>query len=96
MKQYQVEMIGKDTWKPDEIVIDKPEMDILLEMNWNEPPNDRVECTLKSENNKNFTALDFMFQLHNFVAQYDLGDHQFFEGLNQDLESNRYIIHTGS
>lgn len=96
VKQYQIDINEKDTWKPDEIVFDKPEITLLLEMGWEEPPHDKVEFTLKSENNKNFTALDLMFQINNFLAQYDLSDHHFFEGLHKDSENNRYMIHLGS
>lgn len=95
VRQYQIEINGEDTWKPDEIVLDQSHIDILLEIDWEDPPNDKIQFTFNSDNSKNFNALDLMFQLHNFVAQYDLGDHHFFEGFSKNSQ-NQYVVDLGS
>ena len=96
MKQYQVDIGKEDTWQPDSIVLEQPAISLLLEMGWADPPLDEVTFQLESENKENFTALDLMFQLNNVLAEYDLGDHRFFEGLDHDPEDNRYTIRLGS
>lgn len=96
VRQYQVDIKGKDVWQPGEIVFDKPEIKILLERDWEYPPDDKIEFTLESENSKKFSALDLMFQLNNFLTGYDLGDDCFFEGLRYESESRRYILKLGS
>lgn len=96
IKQYQIRITGKDTWKPDEIVIKKPQIEILLERDWEYPPDDKIEFTLESENSKNFTALDLLFQLNNILAGCDLGDNRFFEGLRFNSESGQYVLKLGS
>jgi hypothetical protein len=96
IKQYQIDIIEKNTWQPDEIVINKFEINLLLDMDWQSPPDDRIEFTLKSENSTRFTALDLMFQLNNTLAEYNLGDYRFFEGLIYFSEKDLYIINLGS
>ncbi len=96
IKQYQIDINEKDSWQPDRIVVDKPQINLLLDMDWQLPPDDQIEFTLKSENEKGFTALDLIFQLNNFLAGYDLGDYQFFEGLKYTPETDRYLIKLGS
>ena len=96
IKKYQLDIKGKDTWQPDQIVIEKPEIEIFFERDWEYPPDDKIQFTLESENRKNFTALDLMFRLNKKIAEYDLGDFCFFEGLTFDSANNRYILHLGS
>lgn len=96
LKNYQIKITGKDKWQPDEIVIEKPQAEIFYERDWEYPPDDRIEFTLESENRKNFTALDLMFQLNNKIAGYDLGDYCFFEGLKFDTQIKKYVLHLGS
>jgi hypothetical protein len=101
VEKYQEEIRGEDIeeqkkWNPDKILINKPKIKLLFEMNWEDPPKDKVKFTLNSSNQKNFTALDLMFQLHNFIADYDLGNHHFFEGLRYDKDNDLYIVNLGS
>ena len=96
IKQYQIRITGKDTWNPDEIIIKKPQIEILLERDWEYPPDDKIEFTLESENSKKLTALCLMFQLNNILAGYDLGDNCFFEGLKFNSESGQYVLKLGS
>lgn len=45
---------------------------------------------LKASNGTYFTALDLLFQLENQVANKDLGDHIFFEGLTANDTEEKY------
>lgn len=38
---------------------------------------------LKADNGKNFTALEFLMKTHNQQANKELGDHVFFEGIDE-------------
>lgn len=96
VKKHQIKITGKDSWQADEIVIEKPQIKVILERDWEYPPDDRIEFALESEDRKNFTALDLMFQLNNFLAGYDLGDKCFFEGLKFDAENKKYFLNLGS
>lgn len=96
IKKYQIKITGKDTWNANEIVSEKPQIEIFYERDWEYPPDDIIEFTLESENKQNFTALDLMFQLNNKIAEYDLGDFCFFEGLKFDAQIKKYVLHLGS
>ncbi len=96
VKKHQIKITGKDSWQAGETVIEKPQIKVVLERDWEYPPDDKIEFTLESKNRKNFTALDLMFQLNNFLAGYDLGDNCFFEGLKFDAESKKYLLNLGS
>lgn len=96
VRQYQINITEKDAWQPDKIVIEKPQIKVLLEMDWEMPLDDQVEFFIKSENSISFTASDIMFQINNHLAEYDLGDYQFFEGLNLNRGKKLYIINLGS
>ena len=45
-----------------------------------------VLATLKADNGKNFTALEFLMKTHNQQANKELGDHVFFEGTDENPE----------
>lgn len=45
-----------------------------------------VVATLKADNAKNFTALEFLMKSHNQQANKELGDHVFFEGTDENPE----------
>ncbi len=54
-----------------------------------ETPNDKehqveILATLKADNGKNFTALEFLMKAHNQQANKELGDHVFFEGTDEN------------
>ena len=91
VKQHQIKITGKDSWQADEIVIEKPDIKVILERDWEYPPDNKIEFTLESEDRKVFTALDLIFQLNNVLAGYDLGDKCFFEGLKFDAESKKSL-----
>ena len=46
-----------------------------------------IIAKLKAENEKSFTALEFLMKVHNQQANKDLGDHVFFEGINETKEN---------
>jgi hypothetical protein len=96
VRARQVRIFGKDTWHPEEVLWDKPKLDLLLVRDWEYPPDNEVLFSLTSENSKNFTAVDLAFQLHNFLAQYHLSDYVFLEGLVWNPDNGRYVIHLGS
>lgn len=114
--QYQ-KLILKDkaAWKPEEIVIARPLVDIsytvwidrdslaenetLLENDdfFEEEENSEdglfqaeVEARFRADNAKNFTALELLYKLHQQMTTKELGDHVFFEGLDE-VESARDI-----
>ena len=43
-----------------------------------------IIATLKADNGKNFTALEFLMKTHNQQANKELGDHVFFEGTDEN------------
>jgi hypothetical protein len=43
-----------------------------------------IFARLKADNNKNFTALEFLLKAHNQQANKELGDHVFFEGTDEN------------
>lgn len=96
VKEYQIDIRGKDTWQPDAVVFNRPQIKILLEMDWELPPDDIAEFLIESESSENLTALDLIFQLNNLIAEYDLGDHVFFEGLTYSGKDDLYFINLGS
>lgn len=94
--QYQLDIRGKDTWQPEEIAVAKPQIKVLLEMDWESPPNDTALFTIKSVSSQNLTASELMFQLNNYIAEYDLGDYIFFEGLTYSEKDDLYFVNLGS
>ena len=45
-----------------------------------------IIATLKADNGKYFTALEFLMKAHNQQANKELGDHVFFEGIDEEPE----------
>lgn len=43
-----------------------------------------IIAKLKADNGKNFTALEFLQKTHNQQSNKELGDHVFFEGIDED------------
>jgi hypothetical protein len=43
-----------------------------------------IIAKLKADNGKNFTALEFLQKAHNQQSNKELGDHVFFEGIDED------------
>lgn len=96
VEQHQINLSRNSVWHPFEIVISKAEIKMLLDFDWEMPPDDKIKFVFKSSNSNGFTALDLMFQLNNFLADYDLGDSHFFEGLEYIIEKDQYLVKLGS
>lgn len=98
---YEAWIKGKEDISSNETVTDEDNV-------FNEDDSDhgmfQVEfcATLKASNGAYFTALDLLFQLENQVANKDLGDHIFFEGLTANdngapsNETPLYFMYLGS
>ncbi len=96
VKKYQVDITDQDNWKPGEIIFDERVINIIADFDWETPPDDRIEFSFQSDNAAGFTALDLLFRLNNFLADYDLGDSQFFEGLKYIPQNKQYLLKLGS
>jgi hypothetical protein len=102
VRQYHIDVTGKDTWAPDLVVLPVPHVQLAYEY-WDDN-DDQIEdvLDLKSSNGRDFTALDLLFQLHNAVVEEIRdGDHHFFEGLTLDTEVPtgeipQYLLNLGS
>jgi len=59
-----------------------------------------VFAKLKADNGKDFTALEFLIKTHNQQSNKNLGDHIFFEGVDDEFEPIKglptYYISCGS
>lgn len=59
-----------------------------------------IVAKLTADNGANFTALEFLMKTHNQLANKELGDHNFFEGIDHNSEDDdelpRYYISCGS
>lgn len=99
------------SWKPDEVIINAPEIQIQY-MAWitsledlkenevlidddkdvfEEYPDEEehqveIIATLKADNKAYFTALEFLMKVHNQQSNKELGDHIFFEGIDETPE----------
>lgn len=86
---YEAWIKGKEDISSNETVTDEANA-------FNEDDSDhglfQVEfcARLKASNGTYFTALDLLFQLENQVANKDLGDHIFFEGLTANDTEEKY------
>lgn len=107
--QYQKLILKeKAAWKPEEIVITRPLVDIsytvwidrdslaenetLLENDdfFEDEENSEdglfqaeVEARFSADNGRNFTSLELLYKLHQQMTTKELGDHVFFEGLDE-------------
>lgn len=123
--QYQKLILKeKAAWKPEEIIITRPLVDIsytvwidkdslaenetLLENDdfFEDEENSEdglfqaeVEARFRADNGKNFTALELLYKLHQQMTTKELGDHVFFEGLEEDESATnipRFYLNCGS
>lgn len=110
--KYQEAIHGNNVlWKPDEVMINAPEIQIQY-MAWitsledlkenevlidddedvfEEYPDEEEQqveiiATLKADNKTYFTALEFLMKAHNQQSNKELGDHIFFEGIDETPE----------
>ena len=83
--QYMCWVKGSEDLLENEELIDGDE-----EVFEDEPEDDHYQveivATLKADNGKNFSALEFLMKTHNQQSNKYLGDHTFFEGIDIDPE----------
>ena len=125
VNQYQNLILKeKAAWKPEEIIIARPLVDIsytvwidrdslaenetLLETDdfFEDEENSEdglfqadVGARFRADNGKNFTALELLYKLHQQMTTKELGDHVFFEGLEEDEGATnipRFHLNCGS
>ncbi len=101
VRQYQIDIGGKDTWRPEEVVIPYPHIRVAY-MCWQADEQIEPVIELASDADASFTAGEILFKLHNAVVeQLREIDHHFFEGLGLDShqaagESPLYVLDQGS
>jgi hypothetical protein len=99
--QYQIEIRGEDTWRPNEIVLPCPLVRVVY-MCWEGDEQIEPVVELVSDDGESFTASELLFKVHNaVVGQLRETDHHFLEGFQ--LHSNQaadrpplYVLHQGS
>jgi hypothetical protein len=82
VRRYQIDIGGKDTWQPDEVVIPCHRIRVVY-MCWQGGEQIEPVIDVASDNGVSFTAGELLFKLHNAVVE-QLRDinHHFFEGLS--------------
>ena len=101
VKQYQIDILGRDSWSPDEVVVPGQQIRVVYCYWQGEEQLDGV-VDLASDRVEGFSAGELLFKLHNRVVGPLRGNnHCFFEGLS--LHSNQrpgkaplYVLHQGS
>jgi hypothetical protein len=101
VRQYQIDICKKDTWRPDQVVIPCPCIRVVYRC-WERDEQIEPVIELASENGESFTAGDLLFQLHNAVVEHLREiDHHFLEGLvlhsrQVDGKPPLYVLRQGS
>ena len=82
VQQYHMDITGKDTWEPDLMVLPAPRVTVAYTyFGYDDEEEATIELT--AANDRDFTALDLLFKIHNAVIDQLSGDdHHFFEGLS--------------
>ena len=96
--QYQIVIKGTSIkWTPHEIVTPLSHMSIILDRDWIEEEEEQlITLEVSNADGSPLTSLDVLYQLNNSLADYDLGDLQFFEGLEFLPDQNAYLLKLGS
>lgn len=102
VRQDQIQILGKDNWRPDEEVIPVPRVTMHF-FHWSEDDEELESIVdIVGANGKAILALELLFQVHNAVVELvGNDDHHFFEGLHlmeppQDASQPHYMLHLGS
>jgi hypothetical protein len=81
VRQYQIDIRSKDTWRPSEVVIPGSKLRLVYEC-WEGDKQIEPVIELSSDSGASFTASELLFKIHNAVVEQLRGmDHHFFEGL---------------
>ena len=93
VREYHLDIDGEDSWKPEEVVLDAPRVQVAYEYWDDEGEELEALLDLTAANAKNFTALDLLFQLHNATVEHLRdNDHHFFEGLDVEAEQTDGVL----
>jgi hypothetical protein len=101
VKQHQIDILERDTWFPDEVVIPCHQIRVVYTYWQGEEHLDGV-VELTSDGVEGFSAGELLFKLHNaVVGPLRENDHCFFEGLSlyfhqTPVKAPLYILHQGS
>jgi hypothetical protein len=98
---YQIDIVGKDTWRPEEVAISSPRIRVAY-MCWQGDEQIEPVIELASDEGNSLTAGELLFKLHNaMVEQLREINHHFLEGL--ELHSHQsagepplYVLSQGS
>jgi hypothetical protein len=81
VRQYQINIARKDTWRPDQVVIPCGRIRLGY-LCWEGGEQIEPVVELPSSNGQSFTAGELLFQIHNaVVVQLRETNHRYFEGL---------------
>lgn len=81
VRQYQIRIRKKDSWRPDAVVIPAPRVAVRY-MCWQGDEQIEPVVRLAADDGAGFPAGELLFKLHNAVVeQLREIDHHFFEGL---------------
>lgn len=81
--QYQMDILGKDDWDSEAVVINSPQVEVSHDCWETEDEEAKAKVMLTADNGKAFTSGELLFKTHNaFVDQLTDLDHSFFEGFN--------------
>jgi len=80
-RQYQIDITGEDSWRPDEVVIPAPRVAVQY-MCWEGEEQVEPVVEFVADDGRAFTAGEVLFKLHNALVERlrDI-NHHFFEGL---------------
>lgn len=92
VRQYHVDVLKRDTWRPEQAVIPQPRVAVRYEC-WVKVNDDSKEeerlIEVAAVNGESISAGELLFSLHNAIADCELGDHVFFEGFDLDERTRR-------
>lgn len=101
VREYYARLEFEYTWQPDELVLPIRELDLVFEAVVNNVRDD-VVATIRTDDPRGFTAAELLWHVHQALAEYELGDHRFFEGVyllktaERDAPRPRYAVSQGS
>lgn len=101
VREYQILIREKDSWRPDAVVLSVPRVAVRYEC-WQGDKQIEPVVLLEADDGRAFTAGELLFKVHNAVVeQLREIDHHFFEGLvlagwDESGRVPRYQLRQGS
>ena len=88
--------IHKKDWEPDEVVLNSKTVKVFYEY-WNDDMDVSAESVFTASGDS-FTAAELLYLINQELADKELGDHVFFEGLYNEKKNGKaeYLIFLGS